>query len=350
MKKIAFLPAHPSQVWVFYSVQQYLRTQYECDFIWVLRDKDISCALADQLGVDYRCISTASKGLVGNAVELAGNIIKCYNLGRQRKIDLWITKYGAGNIAAYLQCKKSISFNDDDVDQVPLIAHTSYPFAERILCPDVLRMGKYDFKARRYAGCHELFYLHPSRFTPDPDVYQELGVDPSRKFILMRLSALTAHHDKNIRGISEAVVVRIIEQCKKLDVQCYISSEKPLSPNLSANRLNIPVHRIHHALSFACLFIGDSQTMTSEAAVLGTPAFRLSDFQGRLSVIDELERYGLAFGFSPDNVEEFLMAVNDTLNENTSQAYSKNHKRFLTEKIDPVPWFADQIIQVLEAG
>lgn len=349
MKKIAFLPAHPSQVWLLHSIQKYLAAQSNYEFIWVLRNKDISCELADRLGIQYQCISTASTGLLGNAVELAGNILKCFNIGKRGEVDLWVTKYGAGNIAGFLLQQKSMSFNDDDVDQVPLIAHTSYPFAERILCPDVLRMGKYDLKSHRYAGCHELFYLHPKRFSPDRSVYNELGIDITRKFILLRLSALTAHHDKNIRGISKEVVLQIIELCDRQNVQCYISSEKQLPSDLAPYRLSIPVHRVHHALAFASLFIGDSQTMTSEAAVLGTPAFRLSDFQGRLSVIDELERYGLAFGFSPDNAEEFLTAVNDTLLENTSQSYSNSHKRFLTEKIDPVPWFSEQITQVLEA-
>ncbi|UZE95161.1 hypothetical protein [Alkalimarinus alittae] len=350
MKKIAFLPAHPSQVWLLHSIQTYLMAQSKYEFIWVLRDKDISCELADRLGIKYQCISTASTGLLGNAVELAGNIFKCLKIGKKRKIDLWVTKYGAGNIAGFLLQQKSLSFNDDDVDQVPLIAHTSYPFAERILCPDVLRMGSYDKKSRRYAGCHELIYLHPNRFIPDPGVYRELGIDPSRKFILMRLSALTAHHDKNIRGISEAVVMRVIGLCTKLNIQCYISSEKTLPSSLSSYRLNIPVHRIHHALAFACLFIGDSQTMTSEAAVLGTPAFRLSDFQGRLSVIDEFERYRLAFGFSPDDQENFLTAVERMLIGVDLEKYNSNHRKFLTDKSDPVPWFSEQIIQVLESN
>jgi hypothetical protein len=31
----------------------------------------------------------------------------------------------------------------------------------------------------------------------------------------------------------------------------------------------------------------------------------------------------------------------------TIQAYSDNHKKFLSDKVDPVPWFSDQILQVL---
>lgn len=349
MKNIAFLPAHPSQVWLFHSIQKYLLAHSNYEFIWILRDKDISCELADRLGIEYQCISTASTGLLGNAVELVGNILKCLKIGKRRKVDLWVTKYGAGNIAGFLLRQKSLSFNDDDVDQVPLIAHTSYPFAERILCPDVIRMGRYHLKSHRYAGCHELFYLYPTRFSPDKCVYNELGIDITRKFILLRLSALTAHHDKNIRGISKEVVLKIIELCDRQNVQCYISSEKQLPSDLAPYRLSIPVHRVHHALAFASLFIGDSQTMTSEAAVLGTPAFRLSDFQGRLSVIDELERYGLAFGFSPDDQDKLLAAVESMLVVGDFGKYNHNHRKFLTDKGDPVPWFSEQIIQVLES-
>ena len=42
------------------------------------------------------------------------------------------------------------------------------------------------------------------------------------------------------------------------------------------------------------MFIGDSQTMTSEAAVLGVPSLRCNSFAGRISYINEQEfKYGL---------------------------------------------------------
>ncbi len=331
------------------AIQPYLEAQGNCEIVWVLRDKDVACQLASRFGIRYVVISKAATGLIGNAWEMFINIFRCMLLTRRLGIDAWLTKYGAGNMAAALLGKPSISFNDDDVDQVPLIALTSYPFARAVICPDVLRMGKYDNKALRYPGCHELFYLHPNRFEPDARIYQELGLEAGERFVLVRLSALTAHHDANIRGLSDKAISSFLSLCKERDVKCFISSERTLPEYLKAYQLSLAVDRVHHALYYATLFVGDSQTMTSEAAVLGTPAIRFSDFKGRLSVIDELERYGLTTAISPDHPEELLARASECLDGSGQEAFRRAHQAFLKDKIDPAPWFADQIKKLLKA-
>ena len=46
-------------------------------------------------------------------------------------------------------------------------------------------------------------------------------------------------------------------------------------------RINIPASKIHHVLHFAKLYIGDSQTMATESALLGTPSIRYNSFVGK---------------------------------------------------------------------
>ena len=48
---------------------------------------------------------------------------------------------------------------------------------------------------------------------------------------------------------------------------------------------------------FASLYIGDSQTMSAEAGVLGVPFVRFNDFVGRIGYLRELEdKYELGYG------------------------------------------------------
>lgn len=48
---------------------------------------------------------------------------------------------------------------------------------------------------------------------------------------------------------------------------------------------------------FASLYIGDSQTMSAEAGVLGVPFVRFNDFVGRIGYLRELEDvYELGYG------------------------------------------------------
>src|SRR4030095_5885822 len=135
-------------------------------------------------------------------------------------------------------------------------------------------------------GYHELAYLHPAYFTPDRSRVESLMQD--RPYFLLRFVELTAHHDTGKRGIGTDLALEIIRRLSAHG-SVYISSEKSLDPSLEPYRIRIPPEDMHHALHFAGLFIGDSQTMTAEAAVLGTPSLRFNDFVGRLAYLEELE-------------------------------------------------------------
>ncbi|MDH3380058.1 MAG: hypothetical protein OEQ39_24315, partial [Gammaproteobacteria bacterium] len=273
-----------------------------------MRDKDVALQIADENGLTYTLVSAASKGLIGNAMEFAANIFRCAFFTFKYDIDIWVTKYGSANIAAKIFGRKSIAFNDDDADVVPLIASTSYPFADSVLVPDVTRMGRFENKARRYPGSHELFYLHPNRFSPNPDIYELLGIPEDQRFCLIRLSALTAHHDIGIKGIGNEFVREIVKVCGE-DVRVFISSEAPIDKEFEVFRLCIPVSRIFDALYYAEFLVADSQTMTSEAGTIGTASFRISDFVGKISYIAELEKYGLSFGYKPGESENALSQI-----------------------------------------
>jgi predicted glycosyltransferase len=344
--KIALFPSHPSQLWMLKPVADYL--SQDDHICWFMRDKDVMLELADAMGIEYTRLSIASTGLVGNGIEMAANFLRCIRHTLKDNIDVWVTKYGAGNSAARLCLRKTLSFNDDDADIVPLIAATSYTVAHAVLVPNVTRMGRYERKARRYNSSHELFYLHPNRFRPDSSIYQLLGIPSSQRFAIIRLSALKAHHDIGIRGISARIVRDLIGICGD-DIKVFISSEAAVDQEFEAYRLPIPAMRIHDAMYYAEFLVADSQTMSAEAATMGTASFRISDFVGRLSYIDELERYGLSFGFRPDDYELAIKEIAAAVHEpEFKKRCSKKLVEFLDNKIDPVPWFAEQIRSIAQ--
>ena len=84
------------------------------------------------------------------------------------------------------------------------------------------------------------------------------------------------------------------------------------------------------------MFVGDSQTMTSEAAVLGTPAVKCNSFAGRLAVPNELEqRYGLCYSFRPEQQEAFFAKIDELLSMPDLKAeWQTRRKKMLAEKID----------------
>ncbi len=345
--RLALLPSHPAQFWIMHALAPHLEAFAEP--VWVVRDKDILLQVADRLGIQYHVLSQAQSGLLRNGTTLLRDVLRARKLQRELDIDLWFTKYGAACMAAKLTGRAAVAFNDDDVDIVPLIAWTAYPFARTVLCPDTTRMGRFDKRTTRFAGNFELVYLHPARFTADANALRDVGIDAQQPFALIRLSALTAHHDIGIKGVSESFLRELIALCENR-VRLFISSEKPLSAEFEAYRLPIAPHHIHQVMAQACFVVGDSQTMTVESAMVGTPALRISSFVGRLSYIDEVERYQLAHGYKPGDEANALKQI-ASLIENTSatrETYRKRLDQFIGDKGDPLPTIVECLRNVVE--
>lgn len=344
--KIALLPSHPKQVWMLYAFEKHFQKQNpRIEFRWIIRDKDISCDLADSLGIKYHKISSASSGLFSNAIELFINIFRAYSITKSQKIDLWITKYGAGNIAAFLSKKTSLSFNDDDVDVVPLIALTSYTFAEKVLVPFCTRMGKYEHKAVRYQSLQEVLYLHSNRFKENENIWKQLGIKKNQKFAIIRMVSLKAHHDVNAQGISEQLLKEIITTLEKKNIQPFITSEKKLPPNLDRFSLDIPTKLIHTALKTSIVFIGDSLSMSTEAALLGTHSIRISTFSGRISTLNWLEKNNFVYGFQPNQMTKVIRKLEHLLQEKICH---KHLQHFSETRNDPINQWTKTVTTIIE--
>jgi hypothetical protein len=102
---------------------------------------------------------------------------------------------------------------------------------------------------------------------------------------------------------------------------------------------------MHDVLAYASLFFGESATMASESAVLGTPAIYL-DKHGR-GYTDEEEKFGLLFNYreSPDAQNRSIEKGVELLQEsNLKQKMQENRKKFLQNKIDVTAfliWFIE---------
>ena len=98
---------------------------------------------------------------------------------------------------------------------------------------------------------------------------------------------------------------------------------------------------MHDALAYATLFIGESATMASECAMLGTPAIFVNSLSA--GTLEEQEKYGLIFGFR--NSEGALEKAIDLLNTpSLKQEFQKLSREMLSGKIDVTAfmvWFVE---------
>jgi predicted glycosyltransferase len=88
------------------------------------------------------------------------------------------------------------------------------------------------------------------------------------------------------------------------------------------------------------MLVSDGQTMTIEAAVLGTPAIRFNTFVGLCSVIEELEgKYELTYGFKPTQEEAMFAKIESLLKRNDlKKEWALRREKMLAEKIDLTEW------------
>lgn len=216
-----------------------------------------------------------------------------------------------------------------------------------VTCVPAAYNGNAQGEVRRYDGYHELAYLHPDRFSYEPDKLKLHGVDPTNRLFVVRLVDWGAYHDVGLNGfdaITRDNLVSLLDQHGDV----YITSEQSLPPSLAKYELDIPPHLIHDLLKAAELYIGDSGTMATEAAVLGTPAIRVSSLveDGDMGNFVELEQqYGLLESFASG--QPALEKVREFLDSPPAPAdWDQRRKQLLSDKRDVTSYAVEQLEQL----
>lgn len=169
--------------------------------------------------------------------------------------------------------------------------HVTFPLADEVWTPECYH-GSVPGRHVTYPGYHELAYLHPERFEPDPTAVEAAGVDPEERYVVLRLTAWDASHDVGEGGLDDPV--NAVERLEAAGARVLVTSELPLDGELADRRLRVAPHRMHDLLAYADLSVGEGATMAVESAVLGTPAVYVNTL--RMGYTDAVEaRYGLLY-------------------------------------------------------
>jgi len=278
---------HPAHVHFFLKFYHSLKEKGNNVYVTV---KDIPSAihLLEIYKIPYIFLGKKSDSLCGKALNQLFYDYKIFKLFNKLKIHYAFGSSITVDHASFLSKTISFHLSDDDPEVVPFVIKYAHPFANHILCPDVLDFPKHRKKTIKYAGYHELAYLHPNRFKPDPKVLVDAGLKEGEPFFIMRFNVFKAHHDIGVQGLNLNHKLRLVDLLKERG-KVFITTERQIEPELAPYQLKISPEKIHSLLYYSTMFIGDSQTMTSEAAVLGTPAIRNNSFVGRISYLEEQE-------------------------------------------------------------
>lgn len=164
--------------------------------------------------------------------------------------------------------------------------------------------------------------------------------EEGKKNFFIRFAKLTAWHDENVTGITDKLAIEIVKTLEPYG-KIHLSSERELPAELEKYRVKVKASDILDILYYADLYIGDSQTMTAEAAVLGTPSVRFNDFVGKLGYLEELEHtYGLTFGIPTSEPQKLIATIKElAATANLKKNWEVKREAMLKATMNPTAFF-----------
>jgi len=301
------------------------------------RDKDRSVELLSAFGLPYQQISQQKSG-AGLALEMAQRTPRLMGIMREFRPDVMTGIMGPSiALAGALRPRRVPSVVFYDTEFAVQTNRFVYPLAYSVCTPDCYQ-GTVPGRHPTYAGYHELAYLHPNRFRPDPAVLAEFGLGSGEPYSIVRFVSWQAVHDRKERGLSAKQKRHLVEVLQRRG-RVLISSEGALPPDLAGLEVGGRVNQVHHLMAHARLVVGESATMSSEAAVLGVPAVFIAT-TGRGYTDDEERRYGLVRHFTDEQYDMALSAIEEILATPRAD-WEAARQRLLGEKIDVTAWMID---------
>jgi predicted glycosyltransferase len=337
MRYLIFL-GHPAHFHLFKNIINKLKSNGHQVKV-LIRTKDMLEELCIRSGIEYINVlpEQRKKDYLSIAISYLRKYKRISKIIKEFKPNLLMGSEPSLSHLGKFYNIHSFIFSEDDAAIIPQFAKIAYPFVNVIISPESCNAGKWEYKKTGYNGYHKLAYLHPAVFTPDRKIISEIQTED---YFILRFAQLSAYHDKNRTGITKQIALKLIELLKPHG-QIFISSERELEPEFEKYRLHLAPDKIHHALYYAKMYIGDSQSMAVESALLGTPGIRFNDFAGEIGVLNELEfKYHITKSFKTNKAEEMYKLVNNYLNDkNLYSNFKKLRSDLIEDKINVFEFF-----------
>ena len=336
--KIAVFVNTPAQVHFYKNIVAALEGDGNQVFI-LARDYGETIGLLNELEIPFSLFASAPDLKSGKSTSLPHDVVNAFRYLKGKKIDL-TTGWGTySTFTARLLKVPDITFNDSECTTNAAryaMLNLTYQFTDVFVTPSSFRQ-ELGLKHLKVGSYKELAYLHPNYYAPDPSVFDLLGISRSHDYSVLRFNAFDCAHDFSVRGLTDADKIALVRELSAYGV-VFILSESDVPDQIREHVLNVPNRRIHDVLYYASLFITETQTMATEAALLGTPTIRSNAFVGDCDVgaCIELEReFQLLFNLTTAG-EVAAKAVQLIQDPHAKEDWQKKRARLLEKKLDMV--------------
>lgn len=326
--KILIDIGHPAHVHYFKNLIRIMGSGGH-RFLIVARDKEVSLELLRKYNIDFISRGKGSKSLIGKIFYALKADAFILNEARKWKPDILVS-FGspyAAHVSRLIK-KPHLALTDTEHAKLGILAFAA--FTDVIITPDCF-LKSFESKQVRFKGYFELCYLLPKYFAPNKSIKKELGIDENEKVVLFRFVSWGASHDIGQSGIPEKEKRKLIELFLSKDYRVLISSEGIMSEDMESYRIKISPDKIHDVLNAVDIFIGESGTMATEAAILGTPSVYVNSLNA--GVFKDEVKYGLLYVFNNANglipeIEKLIAAAD------LKKIHRQRREKMLADKID----------------
>lgn len=321
----------PAQVHVFKHVAAALENRGH-DVLILARKYGCTIDLLDWFDLPYQIYGACDTTTSSLLLNLPGHYYRMIRAARQFNPDVI---FGHGAYSAHtglVTGARTVLVTDSEPETLDMTI--SRPFVDAILTPNTYRKN---LGAKHYVfnGFTENAYLHPEVFSPRDDIRSYLGVDTD-PYVLVRFNAFGSHHDVGQAGLSPDQRRTLIEELAKYAVVFVSDEGKNLEfDNLPARPFDLHPALLHDVLAEAELLVADTQTMVTEAALLGTPAIRSNSFVGKddMGNFIELEEADLIYNLADfDEVLERAVALVET--DGVKRIWRDRRTEFMKDKVN----------------
>jgi hypothetical protein len=303
------------------------------DVLVLARDYGCTEALLDHYDLPYEIFGRCETQKFSLARELPKHLVKAALKARKFDPDCVFGRGAYAAVAGTVGDAPVVLV--DDSGNTDLDHAISVPLADVVLTPHTFDkdLGEKHYEFR---GFKELAYLHPDEYEPQTDIRNQLGVGPDEDFAIVRLNAFGSHHDVGEAGFTPEKRRELVEALAE-EATVFVSDEGGDMDLNEAPARAFDLHPalLHDALSEASLLVADTQTMVTEAALLGTPAIRSNSFVGEddMGNFVDLERAGLIYNLRA--FDAVLDAATDILADDDADRRWRNLRDdYLADKVN----------------
>jgi predicted glycosyltransferase len=321
---------HPAHVHYFKNFIRIMKNNGH-EFLITARDKECTFELLDHYQISYISRGKGEKGKFGKFLNLLKTVYFIRRLAKSFDPNLMIS-FASPYLAqaSWLLRRPHIALDDTEHAWMGQLFYV--PFTRNIITPQSFQKNL-GSKHEKINSFMEISYLHPNYFDPDPSIFELLEIKKNEKFVLLRFIAWDAHHDSGHQGLRNEIKIKAVKEFSKY-AKVFISSEAELPEELQRFKINIPAYRMHDVLYYAQLYFGESGTMATESAILGTPTVRVSSLAKLLGNFKELsEDYNLVEFYDSDELG-YQKALELLKSETSKIEWQAKAKALLKDKID----------------